>query len=86
MYVSAPISSRFEGLTLKIHFTQNEYEVNETMPWPGKEIFDGEAYVKLSKESNVDSKTGIAKKYPLTEIPASLDTVSFSDYEVVKHE
>lgn len=59
--------------------------IEDTYPWPGKEACDGTAYVKLESESNINSKTGIAKKRAeLKDTPGKLIKYSFDEYEVMK--
>jgi len=62
-----------------------EYDIEDTFPWPGKEQYDGEPYVRLIDENNVIPDTSVAKKRDkLTNKSGGLEKVSFHEYEVTK--
>lgn len=64
-----------------------EYEISSTMPWPGKDAYDAESYIVLTKEVNIDDPaTGLPKaRKELKDTSDSITAKKFSEYEVVKN-
>ena len=63
-----------------------EFDIEDTYSWPGKEAYDGQAYVRMTEEVNIgDPTVGTPKaRKELKSKPGSLELKSFHQYEVAK--
>jgi hypothetical protein len=64
----------------------DEYDIADTMPWPGAEVYDQECYVTIEGETNIgDPKTEVpVERSKLKNQSGGIKANSFHEYEVVK--